>query len=61
MNKATVSVEEAIVDVEDGAMIAIPGFFAAGVPRTLLRALIAKGTKDLILTCGCGPLPIAHC
>ena len=56
MNKVVASVEEAIADIEDGAMIAIPGFFAAGVARTLLRALIAKGVRDITLACGCGPL-----
>ncbi|MFH1382788.1 MAG: CoA transferase subunit A [Chloroflexota bacterium] len=56
MNKVVANVEEAIADIPDGAMIAIPGFFTAGVPRILLRALIAKGTKDLTLACGCGPL-----
>ena len=56
MNKVVASVEEAIADIEDGAMIAIPGFFAAGVARTLLRALIAKRVKDITLACGCGPL-----
>jgi 3-oxoacid CoA-transferase subunit A len=56
VNKVVASVEEAIADIEDGAMIAIPGFFAAGVARTLLRALIAKGVKDITLACGCGPL-----
>jgi 3-oxoacid CoA-transferase A subunit len=56
MNKVVTDVEEAIADIEDGATIAIGGFFAAGVPRTLLRALIAKGTKNLTLACGSGPL-----
>lgn len=56
MNKVVSSVAEAIADVEDGASIAIPGFFAAGVPRALLQALIAKGTKNLTLCCGCGPM-----
>ena len=56
MNKVWNSVEEVISDVEDGAVIAIPGFFAAGVPRALLRALINKGVKKLTLACGCGPL-----
>ncbi len=56
MNKIVSSCEEAIADVEDGAIIAIPGFFAAGVPRALLAALIKKGVKDLVLSCGCGPL-----
>ena len=56
MDKVYTSIDEAIADIEDGAMIAIPGFFACGVPRAMLQALIAKGTKDLTLTCGCGPL-----
>ncbi len=56
MDKVLPSVEEAIADIKDGAVIAIAGFFACGVPRALLQALIKKGTKDLTLTCGCGPL-----
>lgn len=56
MNKVWDSVEEVIADIKDGATIAIPGFFAAGVPRVLLKALIAKGVKNLTLACGCGPL-----
>lgn len=56
MNKVVKSVQEAVFDIQDGAMIAVPGFFACGVPRALLRALIDRGVKDLTLTCGCGPL-----
>ena len=56
MDKVLHSLEEAIADVKDGAVIAIPGFFACGVPRALLQALIRKGTKNLTLTCGCGPM-----
>lgn len=56
MDKVLPNLEEAIADIQDGAMIAIPGFFACGVPRALLQALIKKGTKNLTLTCGCGPL-----
>jgi len=56
MDKVVASLEEAIADIKDGAMIAIPGFFTCGVPRSLLRALINKRVKDLTLTCGCGPL-----
>ncbi len=56
MNKVWNGVEEAIAGVEDGARIAVAGFFTAGVPRILLRALIAKGVKNLTLLCGCGPL-----
>lgn len=56
MDKTYPSVEEAIADIKDGAMIAVPGFFVAGVPRILLRGLIKKGVKNLTLSCGCGPL-----
>jgi len=56
LEKVYPSIDEAIADIEDGAMIAIPGFFACGVPRDLLQAIIRKGTRDLTLTCGCGPL-----
>jgi 3-oxoacid CoA-transferase subunit A len=56
LNKVYPDIYEAIADIEDGATIAIPGFFACGVPRALIQAIIKKGTKDLTLTCGCGPL-----
>jgi 3-oxoacid CoA-transferase A subunit len=56
MDKTVKNVEEALSGIEDGATVAIGGFFAAGVPRTLLRALIDKGTKNLTLACGSGPL-----
>lgn len=56
MNKVVPDIDAAIADIEDGAVIAIPGLFACGVPRDLINALIRKGTKNLTLTCGCGPL-----
>lgn len=56
MDKVYSNIEEAIADVQDGATIAIGGFFACGVPRMLLQALIKKGTKNLTLAGGCGPL-----
>ncbi len=56
MNKVKKDIDESIADVQDGAVIAIPGFFTCGVPRELLKALIRKGVKDLTLACGCGPL-----
>ena len=56
MNKTVKDVEEALSGIENGATVAIGGFFAAGVPRILLRALIEKGTKDLTFACGSGPL-----
>ena len=56
MNKVIKTIEEAIADINDGAVIGIGGFFAAGVPRTLIQGLIKKGTKDLTICCGSGPL-----
>jgi 3-oxoacid CoA-transferase subunit A len=56
MDKVLPNLEEAIADIKDGAMIAVPGFFACGVPRALLQAIIRKGVKGLTLTCGCGPM-----
>ena len=43
MDKTVKDVEAALSGIEDGATIAIGGFFAAGVPRLLLRALAEKG------------------
>jgi len=56
MDKVVNSLEEAVSGIEDGAMVAIGGFFAAGVPRLLLRALIEKKVRNLTLACGAGPL-----
>ncbi len=56
MDKVKRDVEEALSGIEDGATVAIGGFFAAGVPRILLKALIAKGVKGITLACGSGPL-----
>jgi 3-oxoacid CoA-transferase subunit A len=56
MNKTVKDLEEALAGIEEGATIAIGGFFAAGVPRKLLRALAEKGTRNLTLACGSGPL-----
>jgi 3-oxoacid CoA-transferase A subunit len=56
MNKLVQNLEEAVQDIGDGAVVAIGGFFAAGVPRLLLKALIEKKAKNLTLACGSGPL-----
>ncbi len=56
MNKTFKTVEEAIADIRNGSVIGIGGFFAAGVPRTLIQGLIKKGTKDLTICSGSGPL-----
>ena len=56
MNKVYPNITESIAGIKDGAVIAIPGFFTAGSPRMLIRALIESGVKDLTMACGCGPL-----
>ncbi|MCP3921067.1 MAG: CoA transferase subunit A [Desulfobacterales bacterium] len=56
MNKKYSNVVDVLTEIEDGAVIAVPGFFAAGVPRSLLRGLIKSGIKDIVLACGCGPM-----
>jgi 3-oxoacid CoA-transferase subunit A len=56
MNKVVAEIEAALSGIEDGAVVALGGFFAAGVPRILLRALIDKRVKNLTLACGSGPL-----
>ena len=55
MNKTFKTLDEAIADIKDGSVIGIGGFFAAGVPRTLIQGLIEKGTKNLTICCGSGP------
>ncbi len=56
MDKSVDSIESALAGITDGASIAIPGFFACGVPRALLAGLVKSGVRDLTLTCGCGPM-----
>ena len=47
MNKVVASAEEAIADVFDGATIMVGGFGLCGIPENLIRALAAKGTRNL--------------
>src|SRR5271166_778871 len=47
MHKVVASAEEAIQDVFDGAIIMVGGFGLCGNPENLLRALAAKGVKNL--------------
>jgi len=49
MNKVWPSLDEATKDIRDGASIAMGGFFTAGAPVHLIRALIRLGAKDLTL------------
>ncbi len=47
MHKVVSSAEQAIQDVFDGATIMFGGFGLCGMPENLIRALSAKGTKNL--------------
>ena len=47
MHKVFASAEEAIQDIFEGATIMVGGFGLCGMPENLIRALTAKGTKNL--------------
>jgi 3-oxoacid CoA-transferase A subunit len=47
MDKVFASVDDALEGVFDGAVIAFGGFFTAGKPTALTRALAKKGVKNL--------------
>src|SRR5580704_15287363 len=47
MNKVVANADEAIRDVDDGAVIMIGGFGLCGIPENLIRALVKKGSKNL--------------
>jgi 3-oxoacid CoA-transferase A subunit len=49
MNKSYPSADAAIEDVFDGAVVAFSGFFSAGRPLELTKALAKKGVKGLTI------------
>ena len=51
MDKVYESIDEAVADIPDGASIAISGFFTAGTPVYLIRALARQGARNLTLIC----------
>ena len=46
-----VSIEEAVSHIADGSRIMVGGFAGTGNPVDLIKAIVAKGTKDLTLIC----------
>ena len=46
VSKLVESLEAAVAGIEDGAVIMIGGFGAAGMPSELIDALIAQGARD---------------
>ena len=51
MDKTCASVDEAVADIPDGASVAIGGFFTAGTPFQLIRALARRKAKGLTVIC----------
>jgi 3-oxoadipate CoA-transferase alpha subunit len=49
IDKTFGSLEQAVVDVHDGATVMIGGFGNAGMPAALIDALIAQGARDLTI------------
>src|SRR4051794_6430641 len=47
MNKVVGSADEAIRDMQDGAVLMVGGFGLCGVPEDLIEAVLQKGVKDL--------------
>ncbi|MCX6351189.1 MAG: CoA transferase subunit A [Bacteroidetes bacterium] len=47
MNKIYANAEEAIKDIEDGAVLMLGGFGLCGIPENCITALVKKGTKNL--------------
>jgi len=47
MNKVIASADEAVRDVNDGAMVMVGGFGLCGIPADLIDALVRKGVKNL--------------
>jgi len=51
LDKVYPGVDEAVADIPDGASVAISGFFTAGTPIPLIKALANQGAKDLTIIC----------
>jgi len=55
MDKVVASAADAVVDILDGASLAVGGFGLCGVPNDLIRALHDRGTTDLsVVSNNCG-------
>ena len=48
MNKVVANAEEAVRDIQDGAVLMVGGFGLCGVPENLVAALARKGVKNLV-------------
>lgn len=47
MNKVVANAEEAVRDIQDGAVLMLGGFGLCGIPENCIAALVKQGTKNL--------------
>jgi 3-oxoacid CoA-transferase A subunit len=47
INKVVANVDEAIADIQDGAVLMLGGFGLCGIPENSIAALVRKGVKNL--------------
>ena len=47
MNKVVTTAENAIADIQDGAVLMLGGFGLCGIPENCISALVKKGVKNL--------------
>ncbi|NNN09459.1 MAG: CoA transferase subunit A [Acidimicrobiaceae bacterium] len=48
MDKTVESAAHAVADIPDGASLAVGGFGLCGIPTTLIRSLLDRGSRDLV-------------
>ncbi len=51
MKNKTVTLEQAVSGIKDGAVIMFGGFLGCGTPEVLIDALLEKGVKDITVIC----------
>ncbi len=57
IDKVVASVDQALVDVPDGATLLVGGWGGIGVPRHLIAGIVRRGIRDLVVVtnnCGMG-------
>ncbi|MGN7397887.1 CoA transferase subunit A [Peribacillus frigoritolerans] len=55
MKKICTSFQDAVKDIQDGAVLMVGGFGLCGIPENLILALVEKGVKDLtVISNNCG-------
>jgi len=48
VNKVVGNADEAVKDIQDGAVLLVGGFGLCGIPENLIAALVRKGVKNLV-------------